>query len=448
MISESSVPASHDEHDHAVLRKARDALRDCLDGAGVRGLILDLVRRNEAWRGRQCVNLVAAEAPTSSLVRALLGAEVGTRASGGAIGHDQRWFAAMSVIDELEALCVEVLKRLFHCSFADHRLLGGMHATMVAYTALAQPGDVVLALGPRGGGDSSHTKDGPPGARGVRIVEIPVSADGLDIDLDRFAELARKYRPPLVGLGQTTALFPLPTKQLRAVIGEWGGQLYVDAAHQAGLIAGGVYPNPLDNGADLITGSSGKTFCGPQGGMALWNDESLTNSISHTIFPVLTGSHQVNRVAALAVAGTELLEHGPAFMAAMVANARHLARCLHERGLPVCYADRGFTETHQVLVDARRYGGGFATAARLAEANLVTNQQPLPGFDDDPPSGIRLGTAEVTRLGMGPADMDRIAEFIAAVLVGGVRVDRVRAEVVRFREPFQSCYYSSDLGVP
>ncbi|GAA4663810.1 MULTISPECIES: serine hydroxymethyltransferase [Amycolatopsis] len=449
MTLEQQAGTSSPAHDPAVLQQAREAIEGCLDTAAMRDLVLDRVRRNEEWRGRRCVNLVAAEAPTSPLVRRVLSSEAGTRASGGAIGRDRRWFSAMAVLDELEALCVELLKRAFACSFADPRLLGGMHATMVAYTALAAPGDTVLVLGPDGGGDSSHTAEGPPAARGVRLASIPVDASGLDIDLDRFAEVARRLRPPLAALGQTTTLFPLPVTEIREIIGEWGGRLYVDAAHQAGLIAGGAYPDPLAQGADLVTASSGKTFCGPQGGFALWNDPALAEPVSHTIFPVLTGSHQLNRVAALAVATTEVLEYGADLAAGMVRNARCLAAALHERGVPVLGAGRGFTSTHQVLVDARGWGGGFAAASRLAEANLVVNQQPLPGRDDTAfPGGVRLGTAEVTRLGMGTAEMARIAGFLAAVLRDGADPAAVREEVVRFREPFQTVYYCHESGRP
>ncbi len=444
-----------DRHDPAVLEAARAALDDCSDTAAMRDLVLGRVRANEQWRGGRCVNLVAAEAPTSPLVRSLLSAEAGTRASGGAIGRNRRWFAAMSVVDEIEATCVELLKRLYGCAFADHRPLGGMHACLVAYSALTQPGEraPVLTLGPDGGGDSSHTREGPPGALGLRVAHIPVDREGR-VDLDRFASAVREHRPRVIGIGETLSLFPQPVREMSDIARGHGARLYFDGAHQAGLIAGGVYPDPLRAGADLLTASAGKTFCGPQGGFVLWNDPELTGPVAHAIFPVLTGSHQINRVAALAVGTVEMLEFGKELMSQVVANARRLARALQERGLPVLFAERGFTATHQLIVDARGYGGGAAAAHRLAAANLVVNQQPLPGAGAGAePGGIRLGTTEVTRLGMGAGEMDGIADFIADVLAeadpsDSRRMAAIGEAVARFRAPFQTIYYCHANGTP
>jgi glycine hydroxymethyltransferase len=444
---DSGFPA----HDPDVLRTAAAALDACVDAAAMQDLVLAKVHADAEWRGRQCLNLVAAEGPPSPLVRQLLSAEVGGRASGGHIGRAQRVFSAMPVIDDLEALCVELLKRLFRCEFADARPLSGMHACMIVYTALARPGDIVMTVGLSGGGNSSHTVDGPPGVRGLTIVDIPVDASRLAIDLDRFAQLARVYRPAVIGVGQSISLFPMPIQQMRQIVAEWGGQVYVDAAHEAGLIAGAAFPDPLQAGARVVSGSSGKTFCGPQGGFILWDDPTLTPAMSHTIFPVLTGSHQLNRVAALAVAATEALAYGEIFMKQVVDNARTLARALHERGLDVLYADLGYTATHQVIVDVRRHDGGYRVASRLAEANLVVNKQALPsgdGRERSTPGAIRLGTVEVTRLGMAAAEMIQIADLIVRALDRGVDLSRLRQEVVCFRRTYQTIFYCHATGVP
>lgn len=440
----------HDGHDDTVLRQAGAALAACPDGIAMRDLIQAKVDQNARWRGRQCLNLVAAEAPTSPAVRAMLAAEVGMRASGGAIGRTRRWFSAMSVVDDLEALAVELLKQLFHSAFADHRPLGGMHACLAVYTALTRPGDCVMTLPLRCGGDSSHHAEGPPGVRGLRVVDLPFDVRRQAVDLDRFADLGRVHRPVLVGIGQTAALFPVPVDQIRAIAAGWGGRVYVDAAHQAGLIAGGAMADPLAGGADVITGSTGKTFCGPQGGFVAWNDPALTAMLSHAIFPMTTGSHQINRVAALAVAATELVEYGSTLMRRMVANARLLAAALHARGVPVLFAELGYTATHQVMADARHYGGGLATATRLARANIVVNQQPLPlgsVQEERSPGGIRLGTAEVTRLGMGAAEMDRIAQLLADALAGA-EPSAVAGDVAELRQAFQTVRYCHDTGMP
>ena len=159
---------------------------------------------------------------------------------------------------------------------------------------------------------------------------------------------------------------------------EWGGKVFFDGAHQLGLIAGGQFQDPLREGADVLTGSAGKTFSGPQSGVMVWNDPELTQPLLDAVFPALAATHQVNRVAALAAAAAELLAFGQEYMAAIVANAQALAHALHTRGVPVLGAHKGYTRTHQVIADVREFGGGLEVAHRLAKANIITNKNLLP----------------------------------------------------------------------
>jgi glycine hydroxymethyltransferase len=432
-----------DEHDPEILAAARDLIRRS-DNAELVARVRDLVQRNHVWRGEQCLNLIAAESPTSPLVRSLLSAEVGTRASGGHIGVLSRCFPGMRYIDQIEALCVELLKDLFGAAFADQRLMGGMAGCAVAYAVLAEPGSLMMSLPLSAGGDSSGHSDGPAGVRGVRITGIPFDPVEVNVDLEAFRRAAERQRPALVSLNQTTALFPLPVRAMKEIIAPWGGRLYFDGAHAAGLIAGGCYPDPLAQGADVVTGSGGKTFSGPQSGIILWNDAGLSGRIVEAIFPVLTGSHQLNRVAALAVAVAEMREFGAAYMSRVVANAQALAAALHERGFTVVGAHRGFTRTHQVLVDVRRHGGGPAVTQVLERANIMVNKMLLPAAEDvaDPVSGgVRLGTVEVTRLGLGPAEMAEIAELMHRVLVRAEDPERIAAAVRELRAGYQTLHY-------
>jgi glycine hydroxymethyltransferase len=439
-----------DRHDPRALADARRVVEET-GAAGVADRVQDLLRRNESWRGRRCVNLIAAESPTSPDVRALLSAEAGTRASGGHIGPLSRCFAGMGLLDEVEALCVELLKAAFDADFADHRLMGGMAGCMVACTALAEAGDTVASLPLPVGGDSSGRADGPPGVRGLRVVDIPCADDGFSVDLDGFRRLAERHRPALVSINQATTLFPLPVKEMKQIVAPWGGRLYFDGAHQAGLIAGGCYPNPLDEGADVLTGSGGKTFSGPQSGIIAWRDEALAAPITNTIFPVLTGSHQINRVAALAVATAEQLEFGHVYMSRTVANARALGAALADAGFDVFAAHRGYTETHQLIVDVHAIAPGIEVAARLERANVIVNKMLLPTDPDShdaEPSGIRLGTVEVTRLGMGPAEMVVLASLLRRVLLEGEAPQSVRDDVEELRAGFQRLYYCFSAGLP
>ncbi len=421
------IPNDFEVHDPAILAQARAVLDTCATPAQMRQAVLDAVKRNETWRGQQCINLLAPEAPSSPTVRALLASEIGTRAAEGHIGSVQRWFAGTKYIDEVEALCVELLKQVFKCRYADHRLMGSMLGNMAVYYALSEPGDVVMTVAQPFGGHSSNRYDGPAGQRGLKIVDIPFDAAELTVDLDLFRQMAPLVKPKIVTLGLSMTLFPQPVREMKAIVQEWGGKVFFDGAHQAGLIAGGQFQDPLGEGADVLTGSAGKTFGGPQSGMMMWNDPALTEPLTHAVFPVLAATHQVNRVAALAVAAAEMIAFGKDFMAQIVRNSQALGAALDRRGIPVLAKHKGYTTTHQVIADVRGLGGGLGAAQTLARANLITNKNLLPTDTPenwDHPSGLRIGTIEVTRLGMKEAEMGQIADFIARVLVDKIAGER------------------------
>jgi glycine hydroxymethyltransferase len=450
MTSETE-PTQFEVHDRETLANARSILSATESPRMWAQAVIDAVKRNEEWRGERCLNLLAPEAPTSPMVRALLSSEIGTRAAEGNIGRVNRWFAGTQHIDEVEALCVELLKVAFRCSYADHRLMGSMLGNMTIYHALTEPGDMIMSAPQPFGGHSSNRSDGPAGTRGLKIFDVPFNMDELEVDLEAFAKAARQHKPKLVVMGMSMTLFPLPVREMSQIISEWGGKFIYDGAHQAGLIAGGQFQDPLDEGAVVLTGSAGKTFSGPQSGMIMWNDPTLTKPITDTIFPALAATHQVNRVAALAVSAAEMIEFGKFYMAQIVKNAKALAKALDERGVPVLCAHKGYTESHQVIARVQPYGGGLEVAHRLAKANIITNKNLLPQDkpeDWDHPSGLRIGTIEVTRLGMNEKDMETIADFIARVLVKNENPESVGKDVVDFRYPQQTLYYNFEHEYP
>ena len=424
-------------HDPAILAQARSVLDACGSGKEMQDAVIAAVKRNEVWRGQQCINLLAPEAPTSPAVRALLSAEVGTRAAEGHIGKVNRWFAGTQYIDEIESLCVELLKQAFRARYADHRLVASMIGNLAVYTALTEPGDVIMSIAQPFGGHSSNRSDGPAGVRGLKIVDVPMDPDELVVDMDLFRRMAPLVRPKLVALGASMTLFPFPLREMSETVAEWGGKIFFDGAHQIGLIAGGQFQDPLREGAVVLTGSAGKTFSGPQSGIIVWDDPELTVPITQAIFPVLAATHQVNRVAALAVAAAEMIEFGQTYMAQIVRNAQALGAALEKRGIPVLGAQKGYTRTHQVIADVRGFGGGLDVAHLLARANIVANKNLLPGDtpeDWDRPSGLRMGTIEVTRYGMREAEMGLIADFMARLLVDKQSPDLVMEDVIEFRE--------------
>jgi glycine hydroxymethyltransferase len=438
-------------HDRQLLANARTMLDQAGSPQKMADCVLNAVRKNEEWRGKRCINLLAPEAPTSPTVRRLLSAEIGTRAAEGHIGRVNRWFAGTQYIDEVESLCTELLKRAFRCRYADYRLMGSMLGNLAVYHAMARPGDTIMSIPQPYGGHSSNRLDGPAGLRGLKIVDIPIDPAELDVDLDAFARTARREKPRLIAAGMSMTLFPLPVREMSAVAAEWGGRFFFDGAHQAGLIAGGQFQDPLAEGAAVLTGSAGKTFSGPQSGIILWNDPELTRPITEAVFPVLVATHQVNRVAALAVSAAEFLEFGRTYMAQIVKNSQALARALEQRGIPVLGGRRGYTRTHQVIADVKAFGGGLEAAGRLSEASIITNKNLLPDdkpADWDRPSGLRIGTIEITRLGLREGDMPAIADFFERVLVKREPPEAVRRDVEDFRLPLQTFYYCFDNGYP
>jgi glycine hydroxymethyltransferase len=251
-------------------------------------------------------------------------------------------------------------------------------------------------------------------------------------------------------LGGSVILFPHPVKEFREIADRLGGYVAYDASHVLGLIAGDVFQDPLREGADLIPSSTHKTFPGPQGAIILTNSLELAEKVNKATFPGLTSNHHLHRVAALAVSLLEMEKYGEAYAKQMVRNAKALAQALNEYGFKVLGEKRGFTESHQVVLDVSMFGGGGTAAKLLEKANIICNKNLLPGEEVDVarrnPRGIRLGTCEVTRLGMGPSEMKQIAEFMQLVLLKKEKPEDIALKVKEFMSAYQKLKYCLTEG--
>jgi glycine hydroxymethyltransferase len=280
---------------------------------------------------------------------------------------------------------------------------------------------------------------------GLEVEYLPFDEKKMNIDIDAAKKKIAEIKPKLLTLGGSVFLFPHPVRELSEAAKEQGAHVMYDAAHVAGLIAGGQFQDPLREGADVMTCSTHKTLPGPQHGMILCKKE-LAEKINQAVFPGIVSNHHLHAVAALAVVLSEMMEFGKEYMAQIVKNAKVLAKSLYERDFDVLCPDLGFTNSHTVVANVVKYGDGGSLEKKLEQANIILNRNLLPwdpreGRHYKNPGGIRLGTSEVTRLGMKERQMEEIAEFIKRVVVDGEPQNRIAEEVAEFRRDYQRVHY-------
>jgi glycine hydroxymethyltransferase len=262
----------------------------------------------------------------------------------------------LEAIEKIEIIAASLAAEIFKARFAEIRVGSGALANLYAFMATTKPGDAIIVPPASIGGHVTHHDLGAAGLYGLAIHEAPVDAESYAIDIEKLGQMARSVRPKLVTLGGSLNLFPWDVKSVRRIADEVSAHILFDAAHLCGMIAGGSWPNPLDEGADLLTMSTYKSLGGPAGGLVLTNDAKLAERLDHIAFPGLTANFDVAKSAALAVTLLDWREFGPAYSQAMVDTAQALALALDERGIPVSKTRYGFTRSHQFAVRARSYG--------------------------------------------------------------------------------------------
>ena len=268
----------------------------------------------------------------------------------------------------------------------------------------------------------------------------------MEPDIDGACALIRELEPKVALIGQSVFLFPTPLKEIADAAHEVDAKVMYDGAHVLGLIAGGMFQDPLREGADVMTGSSHKTFPGPQGGFLLSSSEdpAFQKRLNNAIFPGVCSSYHLHHVAGKVIALSEFEEYGAAYAKDIVTNAKHFASALAAEGFDVLAESRGYTASHQVLT---RHGstdsGAGAKAARLLEdAGIITNMNMLPGDTKAmTPSGLRLGVQELTRVGMGPREMEEVARLYARVLIKNEDPQLVKADVKTLKSSHQVIRY-------
>ncbi len=369
---------------------------------------------DELKRQQEKIELIASENIVSRAVLEAQGSVLTNKYAEGYPGR--RYYGGCEYVDVAEELAIDRAKRLFNCKFANVQPHSGAQANQAVFFALMQPGDTFMGLSLSAGGHLTHGSPVNQSGKWFKPVSYTVRRQDQRIDFDEVAQLAEQHRPKLIIAGGSAYPRFIDFKRFREIADSVGAYFMVDMAHFAGLVAGGVHPNPLDH-AHIVTTTTHKTLRGPRGGMILSNDEDLGKKINSAVFPGLQGGPLMHVIAAKAVAFGEALKPDFKIYARnVVENAKVLAETLAASGLDIV---SGGTDTHLMLVDLRpKKATGRAAEKSLDRAYITCNKNAIP-FDTEKPaitSGIRLGSPAGTTRGFGPAEFRTIGKLIVEVV--------------------------------
>ncbi|MAS50159.1 MAG: serine hydroxymethyltransferase [Euryarchaeota archaeon] len=393
------------------------------------------------------LGMIASENIISPNVKRAINSDLHGRYAEGLPG--KRYYQGCEDFDTIESLGIDLAKKVFNAPFANIQSTSGTVSNIGALKALAKPGDSITAVSTADGGHISHARMGAVGLRDLNVSTYPWDESRMEPDIDGSCALIRDLKPKITLVGQSVFLFPTPLKELAEAAHEVGSTVMYDGAHVLGLIAGGVFQDPLREGADIMTGSSHKTFPGPQGGFLLSSNEDTTfqRKLNNAMFPGVCSSYHLHHVAGKVVALAEFEAFGTSYAQDIVKNAQAFAQALAAEGFDVLAESRGYTASHQVLtrhgeIDS---GAGASAAALLEKAGIITNMNMLPGDTKAmTPSGLRLGVQELTRVGMGPREMEEVASFYSRVLLKQEDAATVKHDVSHLKSEFQHVQYCFD----
>jgi glycine hydroxymethyltransferase len=372
--------------------------------------------KDELARQSDEIELIASENIVSKAVLEAQGSVMTNKYAEGYPG--KRYYGGCEYVDVAEQLAIDRAKKIFSAEYANVQPHSGANANQAVFFALLQPGDTYMGLDLACGGHLTHGSPVNQSGKWFKPVPYKVRQDDHRIDMDEVRDLARANKPKLIIAGGSGYPRIIDFKAFREIADEVGAYLMVDMAHFAGLVAGGVHPNPLDH-AHVVTTTTHKTLRGPRGGMILSRDLDLGKKFNSSVFPGLQGGPLMHVIAAKAVAfGEALRPEFKAYAAQVVENAKALAGSLKEEGLDLV---SGGTDTHLMLVDLRpKNTFGNVTEKALKRAHITCNKNGIP-FDPAKPmvtSGVRLGTPAGTTRGFGPAEFREVGKMIAAVVDG------------------------------
>ena len=375
--------------------------------------IADVIAK-ELQRQQYQVELIASENIVSRAVMQAQGSVLTNKYAEGYPAH--RYYCGCEFIDEIEVLAQERAKKLFNAKYVNVQPHSGSQANMAVYVALMNPGDTLMGMSLDAGGHLTHGSKVSLSGKAYKAVQYGVCRDSGLIDYDAAAKMALEYKPKVIVAGGSAYPRQIDFARFRQIADSVGAYLMVDMAHFAGLVAGGVHPNPLE-WADVVTTTTHKTLRGPRGGMILTNNEDIYKKVNSAVFPGTQGGPLEHVIAGKAVCFKEdLTPQFKVYAAQVIKNAEVLGQTLVKRGLALV---SGGTDTHLVLVDLRPKGltGDVVTTA-LEKAHITCNKNAIP-FDPQPPrvtSGVRLGTPAGTTRGFKEKEFELIGNCIGDVI--------------------------------
>lgn len=398
--------------------------------------INELIGREWA-RQEEGLELIASENYTSKAVMEAQGSILTNKYAEG-LPH-KRYYGGCEVVDKIEDLAIERIKKLFGAEFANVQPHSGSQANMAAYFSVLEPGDKVLGMDLAQGGHLTHGSPVNFSGRFYKIISYGLNPETETLDYEAIAEIARKEKPKMIIAGASAYARTIDFEKFRAIADEVGAYLLVDMAHIAGLVAAGVHPNPMPH-AHFVTSTTHKTLRGPRGGIILTNDEELAKKINFNTFPGIQGGPLEHVIAAKAVAFYEALQ--PEFKAygkQVIANAQALASELIKNGVELV---SGGTDNHLLMIKTDSVGLTGKEAEKVLErAGITCNKNMIPNDKRSPfvTSGVRLGTPAITTRGMTEEHMVQIAGWIVSALKNAENdgeLVKIRSEVLTLCKDF------------
>ncbi len=416
-----------------------------------------IIARQNTWRQTQTINLIASENTPSEAVRRVQNSDfMGRYAEGHPNEGDKvnRYYQGTRYIDQIERMAQDEIIELFGVKQAEVRPISGNAANTAIALGWLRGGDTIVANSTDAGGHISHGAVGVFGRRiqnrgqslkiggpnSIHLHYLPLTADHYHIDAKKTIEVIDTVTPQLIVMGKSLFLFPEPVEEVAAYCKTKDIPLLYDGAHVLGLIAGGQFQSPLQEGATWMTGSTHKTFPGPQRGVILGNmdaeaEKKFWPAADRGVFPGSSSNHHLNTLPALLVATREMKQFGREYARQIVRNAQALGSSLDELGTPVEAREFGYTRSHMIAVNVSAWGGGVEVAKRLEANDIIVNYNMVPG-DADPrnPSGLRIGVPEMTRFGMDERAMGELAQLMHDAIRGKDVKSQVNALRGRFVE--------------